>query len=61
MDTLQFEKGDVVSFIKGGMKQNGTVEFILDTGDVVVKVHVRYKDDEYYVFNTNQLQKLLED
>ena len=61
MKESEFKKGELVSFIKGGMKQNGTVEYILDNGDIVVKPHKRYKDDNYYIFPKSSLEKLLED
>ena len=61
MDRTEFKKGELVSFIKGRMKQNGTVEYILDNGDVVVKPHERYKDDNYYIFPKSHLKKILEE
>jgi hypothetical protein len=61
MGSSEFEKGELVSFIKGGMKQNGTVEYILDNGDVVVKPHLRYRDDNYYIFPKSNLKKLLQE
>lgn len=61
MNSSEFRKGELVSFIKGEMKQNGTVEYILDNGDVVVKPHSRYKDDNYYIFPKGNLKKLLEE
>ena len=61
MNKSDLQKGDLVSFIKGGMKQNGTVEYILDNGNYVVKPHPRYRDDNYYIFPKGHLKKLLEE
>ena len=61
MGNSDFKKGNLVSFIKGGMKQNGTVEYIFDNGDFVVKPHARYRDDNYYIFPKGHLKKLLEE